>query len=34
MIDTDVAVVTSISLDHIDWLGDNLDVIAREEKQA
>ncbi|GAA0220244.1 bifunctional tetrahydrofolate synthase/dihydrofolate synthase [Marinomonas primoryensis] len=31
MIDTDVAVVTSISLDHIDWLGDNLDVIAREK---
>lgn len=31
MIDTDVAVVTSISLDHIDWLGDNIDVIAREK---
>ena len=31
MMDTDVAVVTSISLDHIDWLGDNLDVIAREK---
>ncbi|WP_421852731.1 bifunctional tetrahydrofolate synthase/dihydrofolate synthase [Marinomonas sp.] len=31
MIDTDVAVVTSISLDHIDWLGDNLDIIAREK---
>ncbi|WP_111640085.1 bifunctional tetrahydrofolate synthase/dihydrofolate synthase [Marinomonas shanghaiensis] len=31
MIDTDVAVVTSISLDHMDWLGDNLDVIAREK---
>lgn len=31
MIDTDVAVVTSISLDHIDWLGDNIDVIAQEK---
>ncbi|RBP84825.1 bifunctional tetrahydrofolate synthase/dihydrofolate synthase [Marinomonas rhizomae] len=31
MIDTDVAVVTSISLDHIDWLGDDLDIIAREK---
>ena len=31
MIDTDVAVITSISLDHIDWLGDNLDVIAQEK---
>jgi len=31
MLDTDVAVVTSISLDHIDWLGDNLEVIAREK---
>lgn len=31
MIDTDVAVVTSISLDHIDWLGDNLEVIAGEK---
>lgn len=31
MIDTDVAVVTSIALDHMDWLGDNLDVIAREK---
>ncbi|ETX11585.1 folylpolyglutamate synthase [Marinomonas ushuaiensis DSM 15871] len=31
MVDTDVAVVTSISLDHVDWLGDNLDVIAREK---
>ncbi|ADZ91324.1 bifunctional tetrahydrofolate synthase/dihydrofolate synthase [Marinomonas mediterranea] len=31
MIDTDLAVVTSISLDHTDWLGDSLDVIAREK---
>lgn len=31
MIDTDVAVVTSISLDHIDWLGDNIDAIAQEK---
>ncbi|PYF84665.1 dihydrofolate synthase/folylpolyglutamate synthase [Marinomonas alcarazii] len=31
MIDADVAVVTSIALDHVDWLGDNLDVIAREK---
>ncbi|MGJ8647757.1 MAG: bifunctional tetrahydrofolate synthase/dihydrofolate synthase [Marinomonas colpomeniae] len=31
MIDTDVAVITSISLDHIDWLGDNIDVIAQEK---
>lgn len=31
MIDTDVAVVTSISLDHVDWLGDNIEVIAREK---
>jgi dihydrofolate synthase / folylpolyglutamate synthase len=31
MIDTDVAVVTSISLDHMDWLGDNLDIIAQEK---
>lgn len=31
MVDTDVAVVTSIALDHMDWLGDNLEVIAREK---
>jgi dihydrofolate synthase/folylpolyglutamate synthase len=31
MIDTDVAVITSIALDHIDWLGDNLEVIAQEK---
>ncbi|NVK73671.1 MAG: bifunctional tetrahydrofolate synthase/dihydrofolate synthase [Oceanospirillaceae bacterium] len=31
MVDADVAVLTSISLDHVDWLGDNLEVIAREK---
>jgi len=31
MIDTDVAVITSIALDHTDWLGDNLDIIAQEK---
>ena len=31
MIDTDIAAVTSISLDHIDWLGDSLEVIAQEK---
>ncbi|MEP0073269.1 MAG: bifunctional tetrahydrofolate synthase/dihydrofolate synthase [Marinomonas sp.] len=31
MIDTDVAVITSISLDHTDWLGNDLDVIAQEK---
>ena len=31
MIDADVAAVTSISLDHIDWLGDSLEVIAQEK---
>ncbi|MCB5160413.1 bifunctional tetrahydrofolate synthase/dihydrofolate synthase [Marinomonas algarum] len=31
MIDTDVAVMTSIALDHTDWLGDNLEVIAQEK---
>lgn len=31
MIDADVAAVTSISLDHIDWLGNSLDVIAQEK---
>lgn len=31
MVDTDVAVVTSISLDHMDWLGNDIDVIAREK---
>lgn len=31
MIDTDVAVITSISLDHTDWLGNDLEVIAQEK---
>lgn len=31
MIDADVAVVTSIALDHQDWLGSDLDVIAQEK---
>ena len=31
MVDTDVAVVTSIALDHTDWLGDSIEVIAREK---
>jgi dihydrofolate synthase/folylpolyglutamate synthase len=31
LIDADVAIVTSISLDHVDWLGDNIDLIGREK---
>ncbi|RBO79871.1 bifunctional tetrahydrofolate synthase/dihydrofolate synthase [Marinomonas aquiplantarum] len=31
MVDADVAVVTSIALDHVDWLGDDIDVIACEK---
>ncbi|MBM6550121.1 bifunctional tetrahydrofolate synthase/dihydrofolate synthase [Marinomonas ostreistagni] len=31
MVDTDLAVVTSIALDHIDWLGDSIDGIGREK---
>ena len=31
IIDADVAVVTSIGLDHRDWLGDTLDAIGREK---
>lgn len=31
MIDADITAVTSISLDHIDWLGDSLEVIAEEK---
>lgn len=31
IIDADVAVVTSIGLDHVDWLGDTLDAIGREK---
>jgi len=31
LIDADVAIVTSISVDHVDWLGDDVDVIGREK---
>ena len=31
IVDPTVAVITSIALDHQDWLGDNLDQIAREK---
>lgn len=31
IIDADIAVITSIDIDHIDWLGDNRDDIAREK---
>lgn len=31
LIDADVGVVTSIGLDHRDWLGDTLDAIGREK---
>ncbi len=31
VVDADIAVITSIALDHIDWLGDNIDSIAREK---
>jgi dihydrofolate synthase/folylpolyglutamate synthase len=31
LIDPDVAVVTSIGWDHMDWLGDTLEAIAREK---
>ena len=31
IIDADVAVITSISLDHTDWLGDDLEAIGREK---
>ncbi len=31
MVDADVAVVTSIALDHVDWLGDDINVIACEK---
>ncbi|MGB0467800.1 MAG: bifunctional tetrahydrofolate synthase/dihydrofolate synthase [Pontibacterium sp.] len=31
IIDADVSVVTSIALDHIDWLGDNREIIGREK---
>lgn len=31
IIDADLAVITTISLDHQDWLGDNLEGIAKEK---
>lgn len=31
IIDADIAVITSLALDHIDWLGDNLEAIGREK---
>ena len=31
VINADVSVITSIGIDHIDWLGDNVEVIAREK---
>ncbi|QIQ20637.1 bifunctional tetrahydrofolate synthase/dihydrofolate synthase [Zophobihabitans entericus] len=31
IVDSDVAVVTSIALDHTDWLGDNRESIGREK---
>lgn len=31
IVDADVALVTSIALDHTDWLGDDLDIIAMEK---
>ncbi|MAT65563.1 MAG: bifunctional tetrahydrofolate synthase/dihydrofolate synthase [Gammaproteobacteria bacterium] len=31
ILDADVAVVTSIGLDHMDWLGETRDLIAREK---
>lgn len=31
IVDADVAVVTSIALDHMDWLGDNRESIGREK---
>ncbi|KXJ55129.1 MAG: bifunctional folylpolyglutamate synthase/dihydrofolate synthase [Neptuniibacter sp. Phe_28] len=31
IIDADLSVVTTVALDHMDWLGDNRDVIGREK---
>lgn len=31
LIDSDVAIVTSISVDHVDWLGDDINLIGREK---
>lgn len=31
VIDANVSVITSIAIDHVDWLGDDVEVIAREK---
>ena len=31
IIDPDMAVITNIGIDHVDWLGDNVEVIGREK---
>lgn len=31
IIDTDMAVITNIGIDHVDWLGDNVEAIGREK---
>jgi len=31
IIDADVSVITSIDIDHVDWLGDDVEIIAREK---
>ena len=31
IVDTDVAVITSIDIDHKDWLGDNREAISQEK---
>lgn len=31
LVDADIAVITSISIDHVDWLGDDRDVIGFEK---
>lgn len=31
IVDPDIAVVTTVALDHIEWLGDNREVIGREK---
>jgi len=31
VINADVALIASIDIDHVDWLGDNIEVIAREK---
>lgn len=31
IMDADISVITSIGLDHVDWLGDNLEAIAGEK---